>query len=129
MTTLHLTNAKPVAVYSPAAKDGADGVALDAPVNALLPTGSMPHVYVSAVLGTGAATVAVVVILYDRDQALIGVAPGGPQTATASAYSRAAAAANYYAPTLEFNAAGAAFYEVRSADPSAGTRELTTWAA
>src|SRR3990167_840686 len=120
--------AYPVAVYDPAAKDGADSVNLGTLLNTRNAIDGETTAYVRAILSVGAATVTIVVVLYDQDDALIGLASPGVQTATASAYTNAAAAKDYHAPILSWDCAGAASYEVRSGDPSSGTRALTTWA-
>lgn len=111
------------------ARDGADSLALDALAtdNELITTSRHQTANVQAILSAASATVTVAVVLYDASGNLLGLAAPGVQTATASAYKAAAAASDYYAPVLAFDLAGAASYEVRSGDPSSGTRTLKTW--
>jgi hypothetical protein len=118
--------AAPTSVDS--AVDGADSVALDAAVNTLIATEGRTTAYVSVVLSDNAATVAVAVVLYDQNRALLGLAPSGVQTATASSYKADSDNVDYYAPILSFDLCGASYFEVRSADASAGTRSITAWA-
>lgn len=123
----YYTPAEPAEVYA-SPKTLLDAVALDAAVNTLYELDGETTAFVRPILSAGGATVAVVVVLYEADGTLIGLAAPGVQVATASAYSAAAAAQDYHAPILAFDLGGAGKYEVRSAAASSGTRALTTWA-
>lgn len=120
-----------VKVTAASSRDGADAVRLDTPAtgNSLISTRSAQTAYVQAILSASGATVDVAVILYSASQEVLGVAAPGVQTATATSYTADNDAADYYAPILAFDLAGADYYEVRSGDASSGTRTLYTWTA
>jgi hypothetical protein len=127
MPPIHETYRKAVKTLVYEDQDDDDGVALDAPVNDVLPLDGQTTAYVEAILSAGGAHVDVAVIIYDADGSPSIAAPG-VQRATATIYSAAAAAQDYHAPLLAFDLGGAASYEVRSQDASSGTRTLRTWA-
>lgn len=111
-------------------RDGADGKGLDAPINTVIACSGKSTAYVQAVMSVSAATVAVVVVIYDINSSTVGIglAPPGEQTATATLYREAASSGDYSTNVLSFDLAGAVSYEVRSADASSGTRTIKTWA-
>jgi hypothetical protein len=113
-------------------RDGADSGAMNAAVNSLIASNGRETAYVAVNLSaaSGGATCTVAVLLYDQRSALIGLAPPGEQTVTSNTtYKEDSDNADYEAPVAAFDLCGAAYYEVRTGDPSpSGTRTVKTWA-
>lgn len=110
-------------------RSSADSVGLNAAVNAAVDANGRTTIFVQCRMSTAAATVAIACVLYNKSDAVIGIAAPGAQTATATGYRDTSGSGDYWTQVLIFDTAGADAYEVRMGSPSAGSVDIYTWVA
>lgn len=114
--------------------DGGDSVDLTVAVRATRDAGGLGKFAFVQLSHSNATTTCVVhVVLYSESVAASGSTTGkligvsAPQTSTTTAYREGNGSGDYRGQILKFDLFNAPYYEVRVADPSAGSVDIRTW--